>query len=165
MLKEGQHFDEIKDSYMIFITKEDFYKEGKPIYFIDRRRDGKELFYDGNHILYVNGSYRADDDIGKLMQDMNNATLEGFNYKELEDGVRRFKTYEGGQDNMSELVEEYAREYAEEKVEEARKETRKENTEFFISKLLRKGKDADEVADLLDLDIQQVKTVRDSLAV
>ena len=161
MLQEGQPFNAIQDSYMIFITKEDYYKEGKPVYFIDRMRDGKEFFYDGNHILYVNGSYRADDDIGKLMQDMNNATLEGWNYKELEDGVRRFKTYEGGKDNMSELVEEYARERAEERA----KEVRKEYTEMFITKLLRKGKDANEVADLLDLDIQQVKTVRDSLAV
>ena len=30
-----------------------------------------EMFNDGEHILYVNGAYRGNDDIGKLMHDFS----------------------------------------------------------------------------------------------
>ena len=36
---------------------------------------------DGSHIIYVNGAYRGNDPLGRLMQDLNNQGTEGFNYK------------------------------------------------------------------------------------
>ncbi len=43
---------------------------GKPIYRIERMNlnTGKP-YGDGQHILYVNGEYESDSDIGKLMHD------------------------------------------------------------------------------------------------
>ena len=104
MLKEGQEFKEIKDSYVIFIYKRDKFQEGLPLYHIDRyvRETGK-LFEDGSHIIYVNGNNKGDDEIGYLMQD-----------KELSQGVRHFKEVEEGRDTMCEAVQEYAKEYANE---------------------------------------------------
>lgn len=46
-----------------------FMKNGRAVYRIDRyidMDDEKVLFGDGSHILYVNGEYRGDDDMGKL---------------------------------------------------------------------------------------------------
>lgn len=42
--------------------------KGLPLYHIDRyvRETGK-LFEDGSHIIYVNGNYKGDDEIGHLM--------------------------------------------------------------------------------------------------
>ena len=113
MLKEGQEFKEIKDSYVIFIYKRDKFQEGLPLYHIDRyvRETGK-LFEDGSHIIYVNGNYKGDDEIGHLMQDFHQTDPDNMHYKELSQGVRHFKEAEEGRDTMCEAVQEYAKEYA-----------------------------------------------------
>ena len=113
MLKEGQEFKEIKDSYVIFIYKHDKFQEGLPLYHIDRyvRETGK-LFEDGSHIIYVNGNYKGDDEIGHLMQDFHQTDPDNMHYKELSQGVRHFKEVEEGRDTMCEAVQEYAKEYA-----------------------------------------------------
>lgn len=115
MLKEGQEFKEIKDSYVIFIYKCDKFQEGLPLYHIDRyvRETGK-LFEDGSHIIYVNGNYKGDDEIGHLMQDFHQTDPDNMHYKELSQGVRHFKEVEEGRDTMCEAVQEYAKEYASE---------------------------------------------------
>ncbi len=48
-------------------------------------------FQGGSHILYVNGDYKADDDIGKLMHDMHCKNAQDIIYPELADGVYHFK--------------------------------------------------------------------------
>ena len=113
MLKEGQEFKEIKDSYVIFIYKRDKFQEGLPLYHIDRyvRETGK-LFEDGSHIIYVNGNYKGDDEIGYLMQDFHQTDPDNMHYKELSQGVRHFKEVEEGRDTMCEAVQEYAEKYA-----------------------------------------------------
>lgn len=115
MLNEGQEFKEIKDSYVIFIYKRDKFQEGLPLYHIDRyvRETGK-LFEDGSHIIYVNGNYKGDDEIGHLMQDFHQTDPDNMHYKELSQGVRHFKEVEEGRDTMCEAVQEYAKEYASE---------------------------------------------------
>ena len=115
MLKEGQEFKEIKDSYVIFIYKRDKFQEGLPLYHIDRyvRETGK-LFEDGSYIIYVNGNYKGDDEIGHLMQDFHQTDPDNMHYKELSQGVRHFKEVEEGRDTMCEAVQEYAKEYASE---------------------------------------------------
>ena len=103
----------IKDSYVIFIYKRDKFQEGLPLYHIDRyvRETGK-LFEDGSHIIYVNGNYKGDDEIGHLMQDFHQTDPDNMHYKELSQGVRHFKEVEEGRDTMCEAVQEYAKEYA-----------------------------------------------------
>ena len=113
MLKEGQEFKEIKDSYVIFIYKHDKFQEGLPLYHIDRYvRETGNLFEDGSHIIYVNGNYKGDDEIGHLMQDFHQTDPDNMHYKELSQGVRHFKEVEEGRDTMCEAVQEYAKEYA-----------------------------------------------------
>ncbi len=71
MLKAGQEFNEIHDSYVIFITAGDVMGAGCSLYHIDRViKETGAYFGDGSHIIYVNGSYKDDSDpIGKLMHD------------------------------------------------------------------------------------------------
>ena len=119
MLKESQEFKAIKDSYVIFIYKHDKFRKGLPLYHIDRYvRETKELFEDGSHIIYVNGNYKGDDEIGYLMQDFHQTDPDNMHYKELSQGVRHFKEVEEGRDTMCEAVQEYAKEYANECVNE-----------------------------------------------
>lgn len=64
MLKEGQAFRELKDSYVIFIYKHDKFRKGLPLYHVDRYvGETNEQFRDGSHIIYVNGNYKGNDEI------------------------------------------------------------------------------------------------------
>ena len=115
MLKERQPLKELKDSYVIFIYKRDKFGKGLPLYHVDRYiKETEETFGDGSHIIYVNGSYKGDDAIGKLVSDFHQTDSENMYYSELADGVEHYKETEKGRGNMSEAVEKYAREYAEE---------------------------------------------------
>ena len=71
-LDAGQDFSKLPDTYVIFITENDYYGEKQPLYSVQNiiTTTGKP-FDDGTHILYVNGEYRGDSEIGKLMHDFN----------------------------------------------------------------------------------------------
>ena len=109
MLKENQKFKELKDSYVIFIYKHDKFRKGLPLYHIDRYvRETNELYDDGSHIIYVNGNYKGDDEIGQLMKDFRQSNPEDMYYDTLAQGVKHFKKTEKGRDQMCEAVENYA---------------------------------------------------------
>lgn len=83
------------------------------MYHIDRYiRETDELFDDGSHIIYVNGSYKGNDEIGQLMRDFHQTNPENMHYEALAQGVKHFKETEEGRDNMCEAVEKYAKKYA-----------------------------------------------------
>ena len=75
----------------------------------------EELFDDGSHIIYVNGSYKGDDPVGKLVHDFGCKRSDEMYYNELSNGVRHFKETEGGRRTMCKAVEEYGNKRAEEK--------------------------------------------------
>ena len=113
MLKAGQEFSELQDSYMVFITQTDIFGHGIPIYTINRYfEETDELFDDGSHIVYVNGNYKGDDTVGRLMHDFGCKESKDMYYPELAKGVRHFKE-EGGRERMCEAVEKYAEQKAE----------------------------------------------------
>ena len=113
MLGEGQKFKELKDSYVIFIYKHDKFRKGLPLYHIDRYvRETNELFDDGSHIIYVNGNYTGNDEIGQLMKDFHQTDPENMHYDALAQGVKHFKGTEEGREIMCESVEKYGDERA-----------------------------------------------------
>ena len=77
MLRAGQKFRELKDSYVIFIYKHDKFQRGLPIYHVDRYvSETREPFGDGAHIVYVNGNYKGEYN--------HSSTFEGSPKKDLE---------------------------------------------------------------------------------
>lgn len=64
-----------------------------------------ELFEDGEHILYVNGAYRGDDDIGRLMHDFSCSDPGDMLNKELADRTRYFKETEEGVEAVCKVME------------------------------------------------------------
>ena len=94
ILKPGEDTEDIPDSYVIFITENDVMKGNQPIYPVERFvtiGEDKVLFNDGSHILYVNGKYRGDDEIGKLMHDFSCTNPDDMNYEALAKKARYFK--------------------------------------------------------------------------
>ncbi len=108
MLKEKQKFREIHESYVIFITKNDYMKMGLPLYHVERTvQESGALFGDGAHIIYVNGSYKNDSGpVGKLIHDFRCTSAVDMFYQELAKSVRHFKETEGGRSQMSKTMEE-----------------------------------------------------------
>ena len=95
-LKAGQEFSGLQDSYMVFITQTDIFGHGIPIYTINRHfEEIDESFDDGSHIVYVNGNYKGDDTVGRLMHDFGCKEAKDMYYPELAKGIRHFKE-EGG---------------------------------------------------------------------
>ena len=112
MLKAGQEFKELRDSYVVMITQKDYLGYGLPIYTINRYiEELGTVFQDGSHIIYVNGSYKGNDAIGKLISDFGCKNSKDMHYQELAESVKHFKE-EGGKEVMCQAVEEYAREEA-----------------------------------------------------
>ena len=129
--------------------------KGLPLYHIDRyvRETGK-LFEDGSHIIYVNGNYKGDDEIGHLMQDFHQTDPDNMHYKELSQGVRHFKEVEEGRDTMCEAVQEYAKEYAISEVAEKVKSLM-ESTGFSLEQSLNALKIQGEERKLIIEKLQQ----------
>jgi hypothetical protein len=110
MLKARQQFRQLADSYVIFLAEQDILGAHLPVYHIDRTvRELGAPFRDGNHIIYVNGSYHGDDPIGKLVHDFRCKSSAEMFYSELSQGVKHFKETQGGRKDMCRAVEEYGR--------------------------------------------------------
>ena len=71
-LNPGQDFEELPESYVIFITRDDILGYGLPIYHIDRQiKELEEAYQDEAHIIYVNSRKQDDTELGRLMHDLH----------------------------------------------------------------------------------------------
>ena len=96
-LNAGEDFDKLPETYVIFITETDIYKKGLPFYSIERINVSlNEPFEDGEHILYVNGAYRGDDEIGKLMHDFSCSNPDDMINSDMAEVARYYKENEEG---------------------------------------------------------------------
>lgn len=105
-LDKNQSFEMLPDTYTIFITEKDFFGEKEAIYQIHRMNlsTGKS-FDDGSYILYVNGEYRGDSDIGKLMHDFNCTDADDMQIDLLAQGTRYLKESPEGVSEMCREME------------------------------------------------------------
>ena len=110
-LNAGQEFNELPNTYTIFITEKDFYGKDEPIYHIERiNLETGEPFGDGEHILYVNGEYRGDSDLGKLMHDFNCTDADDMYFELMAERTKYLKKNPEGVKKMSRIGEEIAKE-------------------------------------------------------
>ena len=102
----GDQFENLPETYVIFITREDYFGEGDPIYRIDRTLTKyNRLFGDEAHIIYVNGTYTGNDAVGKLMHDFHCTKASDMNYHVLAERVQYLKETRGGQEQMCEAMQ------------------------------------------------------------
>ena len=143
LLEKGMDFDDLPESYVIFITEDDKYGCGEPLYHIERTIEEKEhvLFDDGLHILYVNGEYRnVDTPVGRLMHDFHCTKSEDMYSKVLADEVKYLKETEGGRGRMCRILEEMCEEVEKETAERVEKETAARVAKETARSLLALGK-------------------------
>ena len=123
LLKKGDDFDNLPETWVVFITENDVIGKGLPLYPVERCFLGTgERFEDGSHILYVNGAYRGDTPIGKLMHDFSCTNAADMYYTTLADRVRFFKESKEGILIMCKVMEDMRKESLQEGVKEGIKE-------------------------------------------
>jgi hypothetical protein len=106
-LDAGQEFNELPDTYTIFITEKDFFGKAEPFYlFRWTEVHSKEFLNDGAYILYVNGEYRGDDELGRLMHDFNCNDAADMNYNIMAERTRYLKENQKGVTEMCKAMEE-----------------------------------------------------------
>ena len=124
ILKSSDDTEDIPDSYVIFITENDVMKGNQPIYPVERYvtiGGNKVLFGDGSHIIYVNGKYRGNDEIGRLMHDFSCTNPDDMHYEALAKKARYFKQDEKGVAAMCKIMEDMRNEAARESARETAK--------------------------------------------
>lgn len=103
----GNQYENLKETYVIFITENDVMQARHPIYHIDRIvKETGENFNDEAHIIYVNAQIQDETALGKLMHDFFCVNAENMKYSILAERVRYFKETKKGVVDMSSVMEE-----------------------------------------------------------
>ena len=150
LLQKGEDFDELPETYVVFITEHDVIGKGRPLYHVGRYIfDTNESFDDGSHILYVNGAYRDETPIGKLMHDFSCTDPADMYYGLLADRVRFFKESKEGVAIMCKAME------------DMRNQAALERAKSVAYRILATGKfSLEEIADMTELSLDEVKKIK-----
>ena len=135
LLKDRQPFKEIPERYTIFITEEDKFGKGLPMYHVENKiaELNDEPFQDGGYIIYVNGEFRdLATPVGQLMHDFACVEAGDILNPVLRERVRYLKESQGGTIEMCELVEEYAEKKAKRYAEEREMQVKLRNAKNLI---------------------------------
>ena len=105
-LNPGQDFDELPESYVIFITRDDILGYDFPIYHIDRHiKEAEDSFQDEAHIIYVNSRKQEDTELGRLMHDLHCKNADEMHSPVLAKRVHELKDTQKGVELMCHEME------------------------------------------------------------
>ena len=149
-LHSGQEFRELPETYTIFITEKDFYNKGESVYLVERINiTTGNPFEDGEHIIYVNGEYRGDSDIGKLMHDFNCTKADDMNFDLMADRTRYLKENSKGVEEMCQILE----------------DMRNESLEEVARRMIKRGKATlEEIAEDTGLTLSKIQELSTTIA-
>ena len=162
LLQKGESFEALPETWVVFITENDVMGKGRPLYRFERTDvETGEKLGDGSHILYVNGAYRGDTPVGKLMHDFQCTDPSEMHYKILAERTRFFKESEEGVLTMCQAIEKMREESMREGMEMGKKEGMEQNRAANIAALMKNlSVSAERAMELLGIPIED----RDALA-
>ena len=166
-LNPGQDFDELPESYVIFITRDDMLGYGLQIYHVNRKiEEVGEEFKDEAHIIYVNSKIQNDTELGRLMHDLHCKNAADMYSGILADRVRELKETQKGMVIMcNELEEIYSEGVESGERRGIEKGELKKAREATIS-LAKMGLPVDKIAQAVNVNIDTVQEwIEESLSV
>ena len=105
-INKGTKYKDFPEIWVIFITENDIFGAQLPMYHVERSIiELNKPFEDGAHIIYVNGEYRGDDDIGLLMHDFFCADPAKMHFPELAKRADFLKHNNKGVKAMCEIMQ------------------------------------------------------------
>ena len=170
-LKKQEDFEKLPNLYIIFILEHDLYGKNNPVYYVTKTlsindEDGNPLLFDdGCNIMYVNGQYKGEDALGKLMHDFSTPNADEMYYKELAEKVRFYKQDETGVQMASRVVEEYGNERAAEALQQGLQQGAQQQAIEAAKNLLRMGLGTHEqIAQAQTLPLKKVQELAEEIA-
>ena len=106
-LDAGQLFEELPETYAIFVTEHDIFGKGRGLYPVERVIMPEcESFNDREHIQYVNGAYRGNDPLGELMHDFCCSDPDEMKNEMHAEASRYYKENPKGVETVCKIIEE-----------------------------------------------------------
>ena len=159
-LRAGKQYNELPETYVIFITENDFLKRNKPIYHIRRKiEEIDENFNDGTHIIYVNGANRDDTSLGRLMQDFFCVSPYEINHKILADRMSYLKESEEGVRIMTSIEKEIYEKGIERGIEHGIERGRLNSQNDIALKMLKDNMPIEVVAKYSELSVESITQI------
>lgn len=168
ILDKGQDYTTLKKSYVIFICTFDPFGEGRHIYtFCNTCQENTALTLDDDAVKIILSTKGTMDDVSPEMKRIldyidGKGASDKFT-EELEEAVRSARQNERWRLDYMTLEYEYRQRYLEGK-EEGREEGRAEGRERTIQKLHERGESIASIADIVELNEEEVKRVISELA-
>ena len=168
ILDKGQDYTTLKKSYVIFICTFDPFGEGRHIYtFCNTCQENTALTLDDDAVKIILSTKGTMDDVSPEMKRIldyidGKGASDKFT-EELEEAVRSARQNERWRLDYMTLDFEYRQRYLEGK-EEGREEGRAEGRERTIQKLHERGESIASIADIVELNEEEVKRVISELA-
>ena len=149
LLKPGEDYANLPETYVIFITEHDVIGGHLPIYTIERIITNMgQSFNDGEHIIYVNGEDKnGTTELGKLMHDFSCTNANDMYFDVLAKKVRYFKEDERGIEVMCKVME------------DMRDQVRIDNA----IEMLKDGLSEEKVAQYSGLSLEKVKKIAEDI--
>ena len=164
-LQPGKLYEELPDTYVIFITENDVLHDNLPLYNIRRRIDeNAKCFEDGSRIIYVNSQRRDNTALGKLMQDLYCTEPKNLHYHEFAERMEFLKYSKEGEEKMTDVIEEYAAKKAEAVAKEAAKKTAQARNVELAKDLLSEGESIERTVRLSKLSEAEVRELASKLS-
>ena len=153
-LNPGQDFDELPESYVVFITRDDILGYGLPIYHIDKQiKEVGKSFQDEAHIIYVNSRKQEDTELGRLMHDLHCKNADEMHSPVLAKRVHELKDTRKGVELMCHEMEKIYSEGMENGEKRGELKARKETA----LSMAEEGMDIKKIARLVNTSEKDVK--------
>lgn len=153
-LNPGQNFEELPETYVIFITSDDVLGRNLPIYHIERKiRETTVDFSDEAYIIYVNSSKQEDTELGQLMHDFHCKSASDMHSRILAKRVHELKETQKGVDSMCREMDRIYNEGEERGVEIGEMKAKKETA----LTLAERGMSVKDIADIVKISINIVQ--------
>ena len=154
LLNPGDLFDNLPETYIIFITKNNILEYSQPISHIQRRiKETEDIFQDGQHILYVNSKKQDDTELGRLMHDLHCEEADKMYSNVLSARVQQLKETTEGVNQMCQELEEIYNEGEQSGVQKGELKKARETT----LALLEMGMSAEQIAKAVNLSIETIQ--------
>ena len=158
LLNPGDLFDNLPETYVIFITKNDVLGYNQPISHIQRRiKETEDIFQDGQHILYVNSKKQDDTELGRLMHDLHCKEADKMYSSVLSARVQQLKETTEGVNQMCQELEEIYNEGEQSGFLRGEQSGELKKARETALTLLDMGMPAEQIAKAVNLSIETVQ--------
>ena len=157
-LDAGQDFADLPDTFVVILCNHDPFGKGDPLYYVKRtvyRKSGEVLeeYKDRQLIIYVNGDWRGDDALGRLMQDFHCKNPDDMYYAQMAEPFRTLTETREGQMYLTGL----AADFYNDGLAEGEARGKAEGRQALMTEMIKAGVDPAIFAQVTGMSIEEIR--------